>query len=135
MIARRRHPRIDERRAFTLATCAYQLHELRTVCRRTELAKYIAPAQAVRLINPLQALALVAPEPLPMVNVAADPFDNCLPGCAEATAAQYLVLSDKTDVLALRRHSHTRIVTLGTLHARLDVRKHWFKKVRHSAFG
>ena len=62
----------------------------------------------------LQALSLVAPEPLPMVDVAADPFDNCLLGCAEATAAHYLVLSDKADVLAPGRHSYTRIVTLGS---------------------
>ena len=105
---------MDERRAFALATCAYQLHELRTVCRRTELAKYIAPAQAGRLINPFQALSLVAPEPMPMVDTSRDPFDNFLPGCAEATAAHYLVLSDKADVLAPRRHSYTRIVTLGS---------------------
>ena len=43
---------MDERRAFTLATCAHQLHELRTVCRRTELAKCITPAPAGRLIQP-----------------------------------------------------------------------------------
>ena len=105
---------MDERRAFTLATCAYQLHELRTVCRRTELAKCMTPAQARRLINPFQALALVASELMPTVDVSADPFDNFLPGCAEAIAAHYLVLSDKADVLELRRHSHTRIVTLGS---------------------
>ena len=107
---------MDERRAFTLATCADQLHELRPVCRRTELAKYITPAPAGGLINPLQALALalVASESMPMVDVSADPFDNFLPGCAEATAAHYLVLSDKADVLAPRRHSYTRIVTLGS---------------------
>ena len=105
---------MDERRAFALATCAYQLHELRTVSRRTELATYITPAQARHLINPLQALALVASESMPMVDVSADPFENFLPGCAEATPAHYLVLSDKTDVLAPKRHSYTRIVTLGS---------------------
>ena len=76
-----------DQRAFALATCAYQLHELRTASRSTEMAKYIAPAQAGRLINPLQALSLVPPEPPPMGDVSADPFDNFLPGCAEATAA------------------------------------------------
>ena len=101
-----------ERRTFTLATCAYQLHELRTVSRRAELAKYIKPAQAGRLINQLQALALVAPEPLPTVDVSVDPFDNFLLGCAEATGAHYLVSGDKTDVLSLKRHGSTRIVTL-----------------------
>ena len=101
-----------EQRAFTLATCAYQLHELRTVSRRTELAIYIRPAQAGRLINQLQALALVAPEPLPRLDVSPDPFDNFLLGCAQATGAHYLVSGDKADVLALKRHRSTRIVTL-----------------------
>ena len=105
---------MDERRAFTLATCAYQLHELRTVSRRTELAQCITPAQARRMIDPLQALSLVAPEPLPMVNVSPDPFDDFLPGCAKATAPHWLVSCDKADVLAPRRHSYTRIVTLGS---------------------
>ena len=105
---------MDERRALTLATCAYQLHELRTVCRRTELAKCITPAPAGRLINPLQALALVASESMPMVDVSADPFDNFLPSCAEATADHYLVSCYKADVLAFMRHSYTRIVTLGS---------------------
>ena len=101
-----------ERRAFTLATCAYQLHELRTVSRRPELAKYIKPVQAGRLVNQLQALALVAAEPLPTVDVSSDPFDNFLLGCAEAIGALYLVSGDKTDVLLLKRHGSTRIVTM-----------------------
>ena len=101
-----------ERRAFTLATCAYQLHELRTVSRRAELSKYIKAVQAGHLIDQLQALALVAPEPPPTVDVPNNPFDNFLLGCAEATGAHYLVSGDKTDVLALKRHGPTRIVTL-----------------------
>ncbi len=55
----------------------------------------------------LQALA--APEPLPTV---ADPFDNFLLVCAEATGAHYLVSGDKADVLRLKRRGPTRIVAL-----------------------
>ena len=75
-------------------------------------ATAIKPAQARRLINQLQALALVAPGPLPTVDVSSDPFDNFLLGCAEAAAAHYLVSGDKTDGLLLKRHGPTRIVTL-----------------------
>ena len=49
-----------------------------------------------------------------MVDASSDPFDNLLHGFAEATAARYLVLGDKADVLAFMRHSYTRIVTLGS---------------------
>lgn len=103
----------DQRR-FALATCAFQLAELRDVTRRPSVARYFRPAQAGRMINQLQALAVMAPEPLPRVDVSADPFDNFLLGCAEATGAQYIVSGDKADVLALKRHGATRIVNMRT---------------------
>ena len=101
----------DQRR-FTLATCAFQLSELRDATRRPSLAKYFRPAQAGRMINQLQALALIAPEPLPRVDVSPDPFDNFLLACAMATHAHYVVSGDKPVVLALGHHGATRIVTM-----------------------
>ncbi len=101
----------DQRR-FTLVTCAFQLAELRDVTRRPRVAHYFRPAQAGRMINQLQALALIAPEPLPRVDASPDPFDNFLLGCAMATHAHYVVSGDKSDVLALGRHGATRIVTM-----------------------
>ena len=101
----------DQRR-FTLATCAFQLAELRDVTRRSSVAHYFRPAQAGRMINQLQALALIAPEPLPRVDASPDPFDNFLLGCAMATHAHFVVSGDKSDVLALGRHATSRIVTM-----------------------
>ena len=101
----------DQRR-FTLATCAFQLAELRDVTRRSSVAHYFRPAQAGRMINQLQALALIAPEPLPRVDASPDPFDNFLLGCAMATHVHFVVSGDKSDVLALGRHATSRIVTM-----------------------
>jgi uncharacterized protein len=97
---------------YTLATCAFQIAELRDVTRRPSVARYFRPAQAGRMINQLQALALIAPEPLPRVDASPDPYDNFLLGCAMATNAHYVVSGDKSDVLALGRHGSTRIVTM-----------------------
>lgn len=103
-----------DHRRFTLASCAFQLAELRDVTRRPSVARYFRPSQAGRMINQLQALAVMAPEPLPRVDVSADPFDNFLLGCAETTGAQYIVSGDKSDVLALRRRGATRIIDMRT---------------------
>jgi len=103
----------DQRR-YTLATCAFQLTELRDVTRRPSVARYFRPAQAGRMINQLRALALMAPEPLPRVDISSDPFDNFLLGCAAATAAQYVVSGDKADVLSIKRYGTARIVSVHT---------------------
>jgi uncharacterized protein len=103
-----------ERRSFSLATCEFQLNELRAVTRREAITRYITPAQAGRLVNQLHALAIFAPEPLPPVDPAAelsDPFDNFLLSCASATNAQFIISGDKSDVLSRERYRSTRIVS------------------------
>jgi len=52
---------------------------------------------------------------LPIIDVSADPADNFLLAMAEAGGADYLATGDKRDVLALRRHGATRIVTTRRL--------------------
>jgi uncharacterized protein len=101
-----------ERRAFTLATCEFQIDELRSVSKRPELSRFIRPPQAGRLINQLNALAMMAPEPLPQVDVLKDPFDNFLLACAQATGAHYIASGDKADVLSLPRFGSVRIATM-----------------------
>ena len=52
---------------------------------------------------------------LPNVDVSEDPADNFLLAMAEAGEADYLATGDKRDVLALKRHGTTRIVTARRL--------------------
>jgi putative PIN family toxin of toxin-antitoxin system len=99
---------------FTLLTSEEQLEELRRVTRYPRIRAYVDPATAGSLVNDLRHFAEVV-SPLPRVDVSADPGDNFLLAMAEAGRADYLVTADKRDVLALRRHGVTRIVTVRAL--------------------
>jgi hypothetical protein len=48
---------------------------------------------------------------LPLVERSRDPSDDYLFAMAEAGAAEYLVTGDRRDVLALKRHGNTVIIT------------------------
>ena len=63
-----------------------------------------------RFINDLHRFATVLGQ-LPTVDRSLDPNDNFLLAMAEASAADYLVTGDKRDVLALKQHGATHIVT------------------------
>jgi putative PIN family toxin of toxin-antitoxin system len=99
---------------FTLLTSEEQLEELRRVTRYPRIRAYVDPATAGSLVNDLRHFAEVV-SPSPRVDVSADPSDNFLLAMAEAGRADYLVTADKRDVLALRRHGVTRIVTARAL--------------------
>jgi putative PIN family toxin of toxin-antitoxin system len=99
---------------FTLLTSEEKLEELRRVTRYPRIRAYVDPATAGSLVNDLRHFAEVV-SPLPRVDVSADPSDNFLLAMAEAGRADYLVTADKRDVLALRRHGVTRIVTARAL--------------------
>ena len=49
---------------------------------------------------------------LPTVAVCADPYDNYLLAMAAAGSADFLVTGDKRDLLGLRVHERTRVVTV-----------------------
>ena len=86
------------------------LEELRAVTRRPRIRALIRPSEAGRLINQVRALA----EPvidLPPTRRSEDPADDFLLAMSEAGRADYLVTGDKSDLLALRRHDRTAIVT------------------------
>lgn len=104
---------------FDLVTSRDQLLELGEVARRPEVRKYIAPARVGRFINDLRELAEVLSR-LPHVDRSRDPGDNFLLAMAEASAADYLVTGDKRDVLVLRLHDRTQIVTVRQLLAVLN---------------
>jgi hypothetical protein len=99
---------------YELLTSEPQLEELRLVTRHPKVRRFIAPTIAGSLVNDLRHFAEMLTE-LPDVEVSGDPADNFLLAMAEAGKADYLATGDKRDVLALRRHGPTRIVTARRL--------------------
>ena len=99
---------------FELLTSESQLEELRQVTRHPRVRRFVEPAAAGSLVNDLRHFAEVLSD-LPRVEVSADPGDNFLLAMAEAGKADYLATGDKRDVLALKRHGPTRIVTAKRL--------------------
>jgi uncharacterized protein len=96
---------------FDLLTSADQLDELMRVTRYPKIRERLAPALAGRLINELRDVAVMV-QNLPVVAVCADPFDNYLLAIAVAGAADFLVTGDKRDLLRLKLHEGTRIMTV-----------------------
>jgi uncharacterized protein len=106
---------------FDLLTSAEQLDELMRVTRYPKIRERLAPALAGRLINELRDISVVLKN-LPTVTVCQDPHDNYLLAMAVAGAADFLVTGDKRDLLGLKLHEGTKIVTVRdflTLHRRL----------------
>ena len=97
-------------KAFILVTSATQITEIQSVTHRPTVRPLITPAHAGRFINDLHRFATVL-DRLPVVDRSRDPNDNYLLAMAEAGAVDYLVTGDKRDVLALKRHGNTTILT------------------------
>jgi putative PIN family toxin of toxin-antitoxin system len=95
-------------------TSTAQITELKSVTDRPSVRPLITPAHAGRFINDLQPFATVL-DRLPVVDRSRDPDDNFLLAMAEAGAADYLVTGDKCDVLALKRHGNTTIITANEM--------------------
>lgn len=106
-----------QRGAFTLISCEAQLEELRDVSRR-ERAR-IQTTEVGRMVNTLRALALMV-EKLPFVDASPDPYDNYLLSLSMAGKADLLVTGDKRDLLGLKRHAGTAIVTARQALARIS---------------
>jgi len=81
------------------------------VTRYPKIRARLKPALAGRLINDLREVAVVV-ETLPPVDVSPDPYDNYLLAIASGGEADYLITGDKPDLLALRRHDRTQIVSV-----------------------
>lgn len=99
---------------YELLTNESQLEELRLVTRHPKVRRFVEPAIAGNLVNDLRHFAELLTD-LPHVDVSADPADNFLLAMAQAGGANYLATGDKRDVLALKRHGSTRIVTAKRL--------------------
>jgi len=61
-------------------------------------------------VNQLKELAEFI-DPLPQVKRSPDPEDDFLLALCEAGKADYLVTGDKSGLLSLMRHEHTKIVS------------------------
>ena len=95
---------------LTVLTCAKQLVEVREVTWRVAVALRIKPAEAGRLVNSLRDVAVVLDD-LPLVQLSPDTKDNFISALAQAGSARYVVIGDKSNLLALRQHAGAQIVT------------------------
>jgi uncharacterized protein len=96
---------------FDLLTASEQFDELARVTRYPKIRARIPPPLAGRLINQLRELTVVV-EKLPSIHRARDPCDNYLLAIAAAGEADYLITGDKGDLLSLKQHERTRIVSV-----------------------
>jgi len=96
---------------FDLLISAEQLDELMRVTRYPRIRERMTPALAGRMINELRDLAIPVSD-LPVLTFSADPHDNYLLAMAQAGDAAFLLTGDKRDLLALKQHGLTRIVTV-----------------------
>ena len=95
---------------FQLASAEQQLEELKRVSRRPFFQARLTASEIGRMINDIRRLAVMC-DPLPPVVVSPNPNDDFLLAIAQAAEADYLVTSDKSDLLALGAHGRTRIVS------------------------
>jgi putative PIN family toxin of toxin-antitoxin system len=98
-----------ERKLFTLVISDELLAELRSVLRRPFFQARLRESDAELFVAILHDLALCYPKPPPS-GAARDAKDSFLLALAAVSEAQFLVTGDKS-LLALRRHSASRIVT------------------------
>lgn len=96
---------------FDLLTSAEQIDELMRVSRYPKIRDRLPPALAGRLINDIREIAIMVAD-LPTVTVCSDPYDNYLLAMASAGVADFLVTGDKRDLLGIKRHEGTRILTV-----------------------
>ncbi len=98
-----------ERKTFTLVTSKALLAEFRDVADRPFFRARIRPSAIELLAADLQDFSFYCRN-LPSGPVAPDPKDSYLLAMAQASQADFLVTGDK-DLLSLKRHGSTRIVT------------------------
>ncbi|MEZ5450711.1 MAG: putative toxin-antitoxin system toxin component, PIN family [Thiolinea sp.] len=95
---------------FELATAEQQLEELNRVSRRPFFQERLKPSEIGRMINDIHRIAILC-DPLPVIECSPDPDDDYLLATAQKASANYLVTGDKSDLLALKLHEGTRIIS------------------------
>src|ERR1017187_5472980 len=99
---------------FDLASAEQKLVELNRVSRRPFFQARLKPSEIGRMVNDIRRLAVMC-DPLPLVIASPDPDDDFLLAVAQVADADYLATGDKSDLLVLKRHGSTRIVTAREL--------------------
>jgi uncharacterized protein len=99
---------------FEILSSALQMEELARVTRYPWIRARLTPALAGRLVNDLREVATML-DRFPKLDVSPDPYDNYLLAMAQAGEADYLVTGDKRDLLALKQHRQTQIVTVRAI--------------------
>jgi len=109
-------------RRFVLISHALQMDEIREVSRREKIRTLVRSAEVGRLVNQIVLIAEM-PSTLPHVRRSPDPRDDFLLGLCEAGQADWLVTGNKADLLALKRHGKSHIVTTAKLAELLGIPK------------
>jgi uncharacterized protein len=107
-----------ERKKFTLVACDALITELRNVTGRPFFKARRRPSVAELLAAGLRDFTFFCQD-IPLVPAAPDPKDSYLLALAEASQAAFLGTGDK-DLLSLRRHGSTRIVSPAAMIALLN---------------
>lgn len=102
-----------ERKAFTLVSCDALIAEFRDVAGRPFFRQRLRASVAELLAAGLRDFSFFCRD-LPSGIVAPDPRDSFLLALADVSQSQFLVTGDK-EILSLKRHKSTRIVTPSTM--------------------
>ena len=95
---------------FDIVSASKQMEELKSVLNK-KFPNVLQKSEVGTFINLFrQAAIMVRPQ---RVNLSPDPDDNIILGIALAGKAEYLVTTDKADLLALKKVKTTKIVYLS----------------------
>ena len=100
----------DEDQYYTLISAEVQIAELMRVVEYPKLRARLNSALIHDWVFTLRRFGLLLGD-LPTIDISPDPNDNFLLAMAQAGQADLLVTGDKRDLLALKRHGTTMIVT------------------------
>lgn len=98
-----------------------QLEELTRVSRYPHVRRYLQPSEIGSLVNRIRERAIFVAR-LPHVDLSKDPSDNFLLAMAQTSGADYLVTGDKADLVVLKQHRKTHIVSVAEIVAQLRLR-------------
>lgn len=100
----------DEDQRYTLVSAEEQIAELQRVADYPKLRTRLQAAFVHDWVFTIRRFGAMVGN-LPVVNASPDPDDNVILAIAQAGQADLLVTGDKRDLLALKRHGLTRIIS------------------------
>ena len=97
---------------FDVLTSQIQIDELIQASRYKKIKERISSATTGRLINEIRDLSIMINN-LPKIDISPDPYDNYLLSIASAGKADYLITGDKRDLLSIKKHNKTAIISVS----------------------